>query len=295
MTQLLDGKKLALKLRAEIAKDVRQWKKQDNRTPHLVAVLVGDDGSSVAYVNSKVKDCESVGFQSSLLHFPVTISEEELLEEIRRLNHDDFVDGFIVQLPLPARINQEKIILAIDPDKDIDGFHPLNFGKLALEMPTFIPATPFGILTLLQRYRIQTRGKHTVVIGRSRIVGKPMSLLMGNKDFSGDSTVTLAHSRTPDVAYYSRQADIVITALGVPGFLKADMIKKGAVVIDVGITRVEDPSGSKRYRLAGDVDFESVYGKASYLTPVPGGVGPITRAMLLKNTLLAVKRRCSNL
>lgn len=295
MTELLDGKNLALKLCSEIADEVQQWKEQGNRSPHLVAVLMGDDDASVTYVRSKVKDCESVGFRSSLLHLPATISEEELLEEIWKLNHDDLVDGFIIQFPFPDRIDQEKIILAIDPNKDVDGFHPLNFGKLALEKPTFIPATPFGILTLLRHYEIQIRGKHTVVIGRSRIVGKPMSLLMGRKGIPGDSTVTLAHSRTPDVSYYSRQADIVITALGVPGFLKSDMIKEGAVVIDVGITRVEHPVGPKGYRLAGDVDFESVYGKASYLTPVPGGVGPMTRAMLLKNTLLAVKRRYSTL
>lgn len=291
MTLLLDGKALALKLCSEIAEEIQQWKIQGYRSPHLVTILIGNDHASMAYVSNKVKDCEGVGFHSSLLHLPVSVSEGELLEEIQKLNHDDSVDGFIVQLPLPTHMNQEKIILAIDPEKDVDGFHPVNFGKLVLEMPTFIPATPFGIMTLLEHYGIQTQGKHTVVIGRSRIVGKPMSLLMGRKDLYGDSTVTLTHSRTPDVAYHSRQADIVITALGIPGFLKADMIKKGAVVIDVGITRVEDLSSTKRYRLAGDVDFKSVYGKAAYLTPVPGGVGPMTRAMLLKNTLMAMQRR----
>ncbi|XOD68951.1 MAG: bifunctional 5,10-methylenetetrahydrofolate dehydrogenase/5,10-methenyltetrahydrofolate cyclohydrolase [Flavobacteriales bacterium AspAUS03] len=291
MTQLLDGKALAQQLRQEIAEEVQQLKMQGKHPPHLVAVLVGDDDASMAYVNSKVKDCKSVGFQSSLMHFPVTISEGELLEEVRKLNEAPSVDGFIVQLPLPEQIDQEKIIIAINPDKDVDGFHPMNFGKMALEMPAFIPATPFGILILLERYQIQTRSKHTVVIGRSRIVGKPISLLMGRKGIPGDSTVTLTHSHTSEVIHFSRMADIVITALGVPGFLKAEMIKEGAVVIDVGISRVVDPSSPKSYRLVGDVDFKSVYGKASYLTPVPGGVGPMTRAMLLKNTLLAVNRR----
>ncbi|XCI75200.1 MAG: bifunctional 5,10-methylenetetrahydrofolate dehydrogenase/5,10-methenyltetrahydrofolate cyclohydrolase [Flavobacteriales bacterium] len=291
MTRLLDGKALAQQLRQEIAEEVQQLKAQGKLPPHLAAVLVGDNGASVAYVNSKVKDCQSVGFQFSLVYLPVTISEGELLEEVRKLNEAPLVDGFIVQLPLPPQIDKEKIIMAIDPDKDVDGFHPMNFGKMALEMPAFIPATPFGILTLLEHYHIQTRGKYTVVIGRSRIVGKPISLLMGRKGAPGDSTVTLTHSHTSEVVHFSRQADIVITALGVPGFLRSEMIKEGAVLIDVGISRVADPSSLKAYRLVGDVDFKSVYGKASYLTPVPGGVGPMTRAMLLKNTLLAVKRR----
>jgi methylenetetrahydrofolate dehydrogenase (NADP+)/methenyltetrahydrofolate cyclohydrolase len=249
---------------------------------------VGNNGASQAYVNSKVKDCADVGFRSSLLKFPATVSEAELLEKIDELNHDKSVDGFIVQLPLPKQIDQEKIIMAIDPRKDVDGFHPENFGKMALEMDTFLPATPFGILTLLERYGIETKGKHCVIIGRSRIVGKPMSILMGRKDFPGNSTVTLTHSFTPNIEKFTKTADIIITALGDPGFLKNNMIKNDAIIIDVGITRVDDDS-EKGYHLAGDVDFESCEEKASWITPVPGGVGPMTRAMLLKNTILAYK------
>ena len=263
------------------------------RAPHLVAILVGSNGASKAYVNSKVKDCEEVGFTSGLIKFPSTVSEAELLEKIDELNKSKAVDGFIVQLPLPKQIDQEKIIMAIDPRKDVDGFHPENFGKMALEMHSFLPATPFGILTLLERYNIETKGKHCVIIGRSRIVGKPMAILMGRKDFPGNSTTTLTHSYTPHVEDFTRNADIVITALGDPGFLKADMIKEGAVVVDVGITRVDDDS-EKGYHLAGDVDFESCEPKASWITPVPGGVGPMTRAMLMKNTLIAYKTSVYN-
>jgi len=234
-----------------------------------------------------------VGFTSSTIKFPSTVSEQELLEKIDELNKSKAVDGFIVQLPLPKQIDQEKIINAIDPRKDVDGFHPENFGKMALEMDTFLPATPFGILTLLERYNIETKGKHCVIIGRSRIVGKPMSILMGRKDFPGNSTVTLVHSYTENIEEYTQKADIVITALGVPNFLKGSMIKDGAVIIDVGITRVDDDS-EKGYHLAGDVDFASCESKASAITPVPGGVGPMTRAMLMKNTIIAYKTSVYN-
>lgn len=288
MAQILDGLKVSKEIKQEIKQEVEKILANKRRAPHLVAILVGNNGASKAYVNSKVKDCEEVGFSSSLIKFPSTVSEAELLEKIDELNKSKDVDGFIVQLPLPKQIDQEKIIMAIDPRKDVDGFHPENFGKMALEMDTFLPATPFGILTLLERYQIDTQGKHCVIIGRSRIVGKPMSILMGRKDFPGNSTVTLTHSYTPHIEEFTRNADIVITALGDPYFLKADMIKQGAVIIDVGITRVDDDS-EKGYKLVGDVDFESCKDKASAITPVPGGVGPMTRAMLMKNTILAYK------
>jgi methylenetetrahydrofolate dehydrogenase (NADP+)/methenyltetrahydrofolate cyclohydrolase len=286
--QILDGIKLAREIKQEIKDAVAEAVSQGQRAPHLAAVLVGNDGASQTYVSNKIKDCEQVGFKSSLVKLPNTVSQTELLEVIEKLNQQEDLDGFIVQLPLPSQIDQEEVIEAIDPKKDVDGFHPMNFGKMALDMSTFLPATPFGILEMLERYNIPTRGKHTVVIGRSRIVGRPMSILMGRKDFPGNSTVTLTHSNTENLAYYTYSADIVITALGVPGFLKAEMIKEGAVVIDVGITRVDDDS-EKGYKLVGDVDFDSVKEKASWITPVPGGVGPMTRAMLLKNTLLAYK------
>lgn len=293
MAQILDGLKVSKEIKNEIREEVQKILARKRRAPHLVAILVGTNGASKAYVNSKVKDCEEVGFTSGLIKFPSTVSEAELLEKIDELNKSKAVDGFIVQLPLPKQIDQEKIIMAIDPRKDVDGFHPENFGRMALEMHSFLPATPFGILTLLERYNIQTQGKHCVIIGRSRIVGKPMSILMGRKDFPGNSTVTLTHSYTPHVEDFTRNADIVITALGDPEFLKADMIKEGAVVVDVGITRVEDNT-EKGYHLAGDVDFESCAEKASWITPVPGGVGPMTRAMLMKNTLIAYKTSVYN-
>lgn len=293
MAQILDGLKVSKEIKNEIREEVQKILAKKRRAPHLVAILVGNNGASKAYVNSKVKDCEEVGFTSGLIKFPSTVSEAELLEKIDELNKSKAVDGFIVQLPLPKQIDQEKIIMAIDPRKDVDGFHPENFGRMALEMHSFLPATPFGILTLLERYNIQTQGKHCVIIGRSRIVGKPMSILMGRKDFPGNSTVTLTHSYTPHVEDFTRNADIVITALGDPEFLKADMIKEGAVVVDVGITRVEDNT-EKGYHLAGDVDFESCAEKASWITPVPGGVGPMTRAMLMKNTLIAYKTSVYN-
>ncbi len=293
MAQILDGLKVSKEIKEEIRIDVDKIVQNHRRPPHLVAILVGKNGASMTYVNNKIKDCKEVGFRSSLVDFPSTVSEAELLEKIDELNKSKDVDGFIVQLPLPKQIDQEKIIMAIDPRKDVDGFHPENFGKMALEMDTFLPATPFGILTLLERYHIDTQGKHCVVIGRSRIVGKPMSILMGRKHFPGNSTVTLTHSYTPHIEEFTKNADIIITALGDPNFLKAEMIKDGAIIIDVGITRVEDDS-EKGYKLIGDVDFESCKEKASWITPVPGGVGPMTRAMLMKNTLLAYKTSVYN-
>lgn len=290
MAQILNGLKLSKEIKQEIKQEVEKIVGKGERKPHLVAILVGNDGASITYVDNKIKDCHEVGFTSTLLKFPNTVSEIELLEKIEELNQNPEVDGFIVQLPLPKGIDQEKVIMAIDPQKDVDGFHPVNFGKMALEMDAFLPATPFGILEMLERYNIDTKGKHCVVIGRSRIVGKPMSILMGRKDFPGNATVTLTHSYTPSVEEFTKNADIVITALGTPNFLKADMIKKGAIIIDVGITRVDDDS-PRGYKLLGDVDFEDCKTKASYITPVPGGVGPMTRAMLMKNTLLAYKKR----
>ncbi|UJF31007.1 bifunctional 5,10-methylenetetrahydrofolate dehydrogenase/5,10-methenyltetrahydrofolate cyclohydrolase [Kaistella sp. 97-N-M2] len=293
MAKILDGLKVSKEIKQEIRADVDKIVAGKRRPPHLVAILVGNNGASMTYVNNKIKDCKEVGFKSSLVKFSSTVSEAELLEKIDELNKSKDIDGFIVQLPLPKQIDQEKIIMAIDPRKDVDGFHPENFGKMALEMDTFLPATPFGILTLLERYQIDTKGKHCVIIGRSRIVGRPMSILMGRKDFPGNSTVTLTHSYTPHIEEFTRNADIVITALGDPNFLKGDMIKKGAIVIDVGITRVEDNT-EKGYKLMGDVDFESCKDKAEAITPVPGGVGPMTRAMLLKNTILAYKTSVYN-
>ena len=287
MAEILDGLSVSHKIKQEINEDVTKIVQSGKKAPHLAAILVGENGASKAYVNSKVKDCKEVGFTSSLLKFPDTICENELLEEIKKLNENEEIDGFIVQLPLPKGIDQEKIIMAIDPKKDVDGFHPENFGKMALEMDSLLPATPFGIMQLLERYNIDTKGKKCVVIGRSRIVGRPMSILMSAK--GTDATVTLIHSHTPNIEEYTQKADIVIVALGIPNYLKGDMIKEGAVVIDVGITRVNDDS-ERGYHLVGDVDFEACEKKASFITPVPGGVGPMTRAMLMKNTLLAYKK-----
>ncbi|MBB1561619.1 MAG: bifunctional methylenetetrahydrofolate dehydrogenase/methenyltetrahydrofolate cyclohydrolase FolD [Flavobacteriaceae bacterium] len=287
MAEILDGLSVSQKIKQEIKEEVTKIVQSGKKAPHLAAILVGENGASKAYVNSKVKDCKEVGFTSSLLKFPDTICENELLEEIKKLNENEEIDGFIVQLPLPKGIDQEKIIMAIDPKKDVDGFHPENFGKMALEMDSLLPATPFGIMQLLERYNIDTKGKKCVVIGRSRIVGRPMSILMSAK--GTDATVTLIHSHTPNIEEYTQKADIVIVALGIPNYLKGDMIKEGAVVIDVGITRVNDDS-ERGYHLVGDVDFEACEKKASFITPVPGGVGPMTRAMLMKNTLLAYKK-----
>ena len=287
MAEILDGLSVSQKIKQEIKEEVTKIVQSGKKAPHLAAILVGENGASKAYVNSKVKDCKEVGFTSSLLKFPDTICENELLEEIKKLNENEEIDGFIVQLPLPKGIDQEKIIMAIDPKKDVDGFHPENFGKMALEMDSLLPATPFGIMQLLERYNIDTKGKKCVVIGRSRIVGRPMSILMSAK--GTDATVTLIHSHTPNIEEYTQKADIVIVALGIPNYLKGDMIKEGTVVIDVGITRVNDDS-ERGYHLVGDVDFEACEKKASFITPVPGGVGPMTRAMLMKNTLLAYKK-----
>ena len=287
---LLDGKKISNDIKDEITEIVAQMKSRGEKTPHLAAVIVGQDGASLTYVGSKVRACARVGFESTLVQLPEDITEEDLLTKINQLNKDPEIDGFIVQLPLPRHIDTQKILLAVDPKKDVDGFHPENFGKLALDMETFIPATPFGIMELLRRYDIDTSGKHTVVIGRSHIVGRPISILMSRKGQPGDSTVTLTHSRTKNLAAHTREADIVISALGIPNFLTAEMVKEGAVIIDVGITRVPDETAPKGYVITGDVDYEVVCETSSYITPVPGGVGPMTIAMLLQNTLLARQR-----
>lgn len=287
---LLDGLKVSKDIKNEIAKEVKKMAANNKKTPHLAAVLVGTDGASMTYVNSKVKDCEMVGFESTLIDLPEETSEEKLLETIHNLNTDDDIDGFIVQLPLPKHIDEQKVLMAINPDKDVDGFHPMNVGKMTLDLPTFISATPFGILELLERYHVETSGKHVVVIGRSHIVGRPMSILMSQKRKTGNATVTVAHSRTSNLKEITKQADIIIAALGIPEFLTGDMVKDRVAVVDVGITRVPDASKRRGYRLAGDVHFESVSKKADFITPVPGGVGPMTRAMLLKNTLLACEK-----
>ncbi|MAU16445.1 MAG: bifunctional methylenetetrahydrofolate dehydrogenase/methenyltetrahydrofolate cyclohydrolase FolD [Muricauda sp.] len=288
--EILDGKKVSNQIKEEITVEVAQMKARGEKVPHLAAVLVGNDGASLTYVGSKVRSCKKIGFESTLIHLPEETTEEDLLKQVHELNNDPNIDGYIVQLPLPKHIDEEKVLMAVDPDKDVDGFHPTNFGKMALDMETFISATPFGIMELLKRYNVETEGKHTVVIGRSHIVGRPISILMSQKGNPGNSTVTLAHSRTKNLKELTLQADIVISALGVPKFLKADMVKDGVTVIDVGITRVPDETSSKGYYITGDVDFENVSKKAAYITPVPGGVGPMTIAMLLKNTLLARER-----
>lgn len=290
---LLDGKQTSAKIKEEIATQVSAMKQQNKRTPHLAAVLVGTNGASMTYVGAKVKACQLVGFESTLIELPEETTEDELLNQIQELNTNPEIDGFIVQLPLPKHIDEQNVLMAVDPDKDVDGFHPMNVGRLTLDLPTFISATPYGIMELLERYEIPTSGKHVVVIGRSHIVGRPMSILMSQKRPAGNATVTIAHSRTTNLAALTKEADIVIAALGIPEFLTADMVKKDAVVIDVGITRVPDESKKRGYRIAGDVDFESVSKKASHITPVPGGVGPMTIAMLLKNTLLARERSSS--
>jgi methylenetetrahydrofolate dehydrogenase (NADP+)/methenyltetrahydrofolate cyclohydrolase len=284
---ILDGKKTSNEIKNEIKVEVDKMKANGEKVPHLAAIIVGNDGASLTYVGSKVRACERVGFESTLVKMSSTTSEIELLDRIQELNTDPNIDGFIVQLPLPPQIDTQKVLLAVDPDKDVDGFHPTNFGKMALDMSTFIPATPFGILELLERYNVETKGKHTVVIGRSHIVGRPMSILMSRKGWPGNSTVTLTHSNTKNITQIISHADIVISALGVPDFLKAEMVKDDAVVIDVGITRVPDENHPKGDVIKGDVDFANVSKKASFITPVPGGVGPMTIAMLLKNTLLA--------
>jgi len=287
---LLDGKKTSNDIKDEIAVEVAKIKANGGKTPHLAAVLVGTDGASMTYVGAKVKACSQIGFDSTLIDLPKETTEAVLLNEIDKLNNNDSIDGFIVQLPLPKHIDEQKILKAINPDKDVDGFHPTNVGRMALDLPCFLPATPYGILELLERYNIETSGKNVVVMGRSHIVGRPMSILMSQKRKAGDATVTLVHSRTKDLKSFTQKADIIIVAIGISEFLKGDMVKDGVVVVDVGITRLPDATKKSGFRLAGDVEFESVSKKASYITPVPGGVGPMTIAMLLKNTLLAGER-----
>lgn len=288
--ELLDGKKLSQQIKDEIKEAVATRIEKGLKIPHLAAVLVGNDGASLTYVGSKVRSCEQVGFKSTLIRLEDSISENALLLKIKELNNDMTLDGYIVQLPLPKHIDDEKILLAIHPKKDVDGFHPANFGRMALEMESFIPATPFGIMEMFKRYQLDISGKHCVVIGRSHIVGRPISILMSQKGQIGNATVTLAHSRTKGLEKLTQKADIIVSALGIPNFLKGDMVKEGVIIIDVGITRVIDKNHPKGYVIKGDVDFKDVSRKSSYITPVPGGVGPMTIAMLLKNTLLSCER-----
>ena len=285
--KLIDGKKISEKVLDEIKLSVQNRVKNNLRIPHLAAILVGDDGASKTYVNSKIKACEKVGFKSSLFKFDDSISEIELINQIKNINENDDIDGFIVQLPLPKHINQEVILNKVSPAKDVDGFHPNNYGKMTLGIDTFIPATPAGIVELIERSEIQTEGKKCLVIGRSQIVGRPISILLSQNKSFGNSTVTLAHSRSKDLEKLCLESDIIISAIGMPEFIKGNMIKKGSSIIDVGITRVDDLSSQKGYRIVGDVDFKSVSNIVGYITPVPGGVGPMTIAMLLKNTLKA--------
>lgn len=285
--ELLDGKKLSEIIKAEIAQEVIGIKSNGGKTPHLAAVLIGDNPASEAYVRSKVRSCEQVGFKSTLIRREASISEAELLGIVKDLNEDADIDGFIVQLPLPKHINEDNINLAIDPKKDVDGFHPINFGRMAQGLPSYLPATPYGIVLMLERYGIDTAGKNCVVVGRSNIVGTPISILMSRK--GKDATVTLTHSRTKNLAEEILRADIVIAAIGIANFIKADMVKEGAIVIDVGINRIEDATTKSGYRLVGDVDFQAVAPKCSYITPVPGGVGLMTVTSLLMNTLKASK------
>lgn len=289
MYTIIDGKRVASDIRLEIAAEVKKRAASGKKIPHLAAILVGNDGSSETYVSNKVKDCEEVGFISTLIRFSGDTSEQTLLAKISELNNDPDVDGFIVQLPLPKHINETRIIESIDPSKDSDGFHPVNLGKMVIGMPCFLPATPYGIVELIRRYNIPTQGKECVVIGRSNIVGRPVSILLSQKGL--DATVTVVHSRTKEIDRIVRNADIIIAAIGSPGFVKAEMVKDGAAVIDVGTTRVNDPAKKCGWRLAGDVDFDNVAAKCSFITPVPGGVGPMTRVSLLRNTLFAVEQK----
>ena len=285
---LIDGKKTAAAIKAEIAIEVEKIKAQGGKTPHLAAILVGHDGGSETYVAYKIKDCEEVGFKSSMYRYEDDVTEKELLAKVDELNKDEDLDGFIVQLPMPKHISEQKIIEAIDPKKDVDGFHPVNVGRMVIGLPSFVSATPYGIVELIKRHGIETSGKDCVVIGRSNIVGRPMSVLMSQKEIN--ATVTVAHSRTKNLKELCAKADILITALGSPEFVKADMVKNGAVVIDVGTTRVKSDKTKSGWKLKGDVDFDEVASKCSFITPVPGGVGPMTRVSLLKNTLLASKK-----
>ncbi|MCX6253458.1 MAG: bifunctional 5,10-methylene-tetrahydrofolate dehydrogenase/5,10-methylene-tetrahydrofolate cyclohydrolase [Bacteroidia bacterium] len=288
MYKIIDGNKVASEIKKEITEEVAKLRIAGKKIPHLAAILVGNNGSSETYVANKVKDCEEVGFKSTLLRFKNDITEAALLDKIAELNDDNDVDGFIVQLPLPLQISENKVIEAIDPQKDADGFHPVNLGKMMIGIPGYLPATPFGIVELIKRYRIETSGKNCVVIGRSNIVGRPVSILLSQKGM--DATVTVIHSRTKNIKDIVRQADMIIAAIGSPAFVTAEMVKEGAVVIDVGTTRIKSPATKSGYKLVGDVDFENVAPKCSYITPVPGGVGPMTRVSLLRNTLMAVKK-----
>ncbi|MCI5082500.1 MAG: bifunctional methylenetetrahydrofolate dehydrogenase/methenyltetrahydrofolate cyclohydrolase FolD [Saprospiraceae bacterium] len=287
---LLDGKKLAKDIKAEIAEAVQQMTNDGQKAPHLAAVLIGEDPASQVYVRNKVRSCEQVGFQSTLVRRPADITQEEVLQIVDELNKNADIDGFIVQLPLPDHLDEEAITLAIDPRKDVDGFHPVNFGRMSQGMPAYLPATPSGILEMLRRYEITTEGKEVVVIGRSNIVGMPMSILLAQKAYPGNATVTICHSRTKDLAAHVKRADILVAAIGRADFVTADMVKEGVVVIDVGINRVDDPTAKRGYRLKGDVDFDGVSPKASYITPVPGGVGQLTVTSLLMNTLKAARK-----
>lgn len=286
---LLDGKATSAEIKAEIAQEVAQRLREGKPAPHLVAILVGHDGGSETYVASKIKTCSELGFRSTLIRFEEDVTEARLLETIEKLNHDDDVHGFIVQLPLPKHINEQRIIEAVDPRKDVDGFHPINVGRMSIGLPCFVSATPQGIIELLKRYKVDTQGKHCVVLGRSNIVGKPMAQLLLHKGNPGDCTVTVCHSRTPNIKELCLEADIIVAALGVPEFLKADMVRPGAVIIDVGTTRVPDASKKSGFRLSGDVAFDEVAPKASFITPVPGGVGPMTIVSLMLNTLQAAR------
>ncbi len=289
--KLIDGKATAARIKEGVADEVKRITSRGEKVPHLATVIVGDDPASQTYVNGKVKACKEVGFHSTQIGLSDTISEADLLDQIDQLNRNDQIDGFIIQLPLPSHIDEKKVIMAIDPTKDVDGFHPQNLGKMVLNMPTIIPATPYGILQLMKHYQIDTFAKHCVVAGRSRIVGSPMSILMKQNARPGNCTVTLTHKYTQNYGEYYKQADILISAVGKPGLVKAEMVKEGAVVFDVGITRVPDENAKKGYRLRGDVEFDEVAEKASYITPVPGGVGPMTIAGLLKNTLTVTQQR----
>ncbi|MDC0231396.1 bifunctional 5,10-methylenetetrahydrofolate dehydrogenase/5,10-methenyltetrahydrofolate cyclohydrolase [Aureispira] len=288
--ELINGKQLALDLQEEMRIDVEKWKSEGHRVPHLIAILVGDNPASASYVRNKMRSCERTGIKSTLIKKDSNISEEALIDIINELNVDEDVDGFIVQLPLPDHISEDNITLAINPQKDVDGFHPTNFGLMAQGMPQYIPATPYGMITMLERYNIETSGKHCVVIGRSNIVGTPMSILMSRKSKFANCTVTLTHSRTKNLAEEIRRADIIIAAIGRANFVTADMVKEGAVILDVGINSVEDSSRKRGYRLVGDVDFDGVADKCSYITPVPGGVGPMTVTALIMNTLKSFEK-----
>ena len=287
---IIDGKKISEDILNELRLKVQERANQGLKIPHLAAILVGDDGPSETYVNSKIKACEKVGFNSSLFNYDKNISEEKLIHEIELVNNNDDIDGFIVQLPLPSSINQNNILNSVNPNKDVDGFHPINYGKMTLGVNSFIPATPYGILQLFQRYKIDLEGKKCLVIGRSQIVGRPISILLSQSNEFCNATVTLAHSRTINLDLLTLDSDVIISAIGKPEFLKAEMVKEGAIIVDVGISRVKDASSQKGYRIVGDVDFKNVSKKVSYITPVPGGVGPMTIAMLLSNTLEACKK-----